>query len=244
MINIAVCDDNIQFANLLVQHLERLCIYKLPPRVECKVLPAFSLANQVIEYLNNDTIDILFLDIDMKETNGFELAKMLCDTYPDTIIIFVSAYEEFVYSSFEYCPFRFLRKSHLTREIDDTFEKVIERCVINNETLEFNTVDGAITLRVKEIMYFEGQKNYFYIYTQHGKIYKCRGTMESVEKACSQYDFFRIHSAYVVNHNHIESVNSAGFVVMKNGKCLSVSKRRMSAFKGSYMSFVRRRISK
>lgn len=244
MINIAVCDDNLQFANLLVQHLQRLCIYKLPQRVDCRVLPAFCQADDVIEYLKNGTIDVLFLDIDMQGTNGFELAKMLCEVHPDTVIIFVSAYEEFVYSSFEFCPFRFLRKAHLTKELDPTFEKVIERCVINNEVLEFNTTDGEITLRVKDIMYLEGQKNYFYIYTQQGKTYKCRGTMEAQQKRCEKYDFFRIHSAYIVNHNHIQSINSSGFVVMKNDKCLSISKRRMSAFKSSYMSFIRRRVTK
>ncbi|MBQ8392224.1 MAG: response regulator transcription factor [Clostridia bacterium] len=244
MINIAVCDDNMQFATLLTQHLKKLCAYKIPQRVDCRFAPTFSSAKDVLEYLKDNTIDVLFLDIDMPETNGFKLAEMLCESHPDTIIIFVSSYEEFVYSSFEYCPFRFLRKAHLTQELDITLQKVIEKCILNNETILFDTTDGDIVLRVRDIIFFEGQKNYYIINTVSGAQYKCRGTMESVEGLTSCYDFFRIHSAYVINHEHIESVNSNGYLVMKNKKILNISKRRMSAFKDAYMQFIRRRISK
>ncbi|MBQ9744783.1 MAG: response regulator transcription factor [Clostridia bacterium] len=244
MINIAVCDDNLQFATLLTQHLKKLCAYKIPQRVDCRFAPTFSSAKEVLEYLKDNTIDVLFLDIDMPETNGFKLAEMLCESHPDTIIIFVSSYEEFVYSSFEYCPFRFLRKAHLAQELDITLQKVIEKCILNNETILFDTTDGDLVLRVRDIMFFEGQKNYYIINTVSGAQYKCRGTMESVEDLTSKYDFFRIHSAYVINHEHIESVNSNGYLIMKNKKILNVSKRRMSAFKNAYMQFIRRRISK
>ena len=244
MLNIAVCDDNSQFANLLTQHLKKLSAYKIPPRIDCRFTPAFSSAKEVLEYLKGGAIDVLFLDIDMPEINGFELAKALCESNPDTVIVFVSSYEEFVYSSFEYCPFRFLRKSHLAEELDITFQKVIEKCILNSESLLFNSTDGEIVLRVKDIIHFEGQKNYYVIKTVSGAEYKCRGTMSSVEDYAKNYDFFRIHSAYIVNLEHIESINNDGFIVTKKGQRLSVSKKRASAFKDAYMQYIRRRISK
>lgn len=244
MINIAVCDDNHQFAGLLLQHLKKLSAYKIPPRIDCRFTPAFSSAKEVLEYLKGGAIDVLFLDIDMPEINGFELAKALCESNPDTVIVFVSSYEEFVYSSFEYCPFRFLRKSHLAEELDITFQKVIEKCILNSESLLFNSTDGEIVLRVKDIIHFEGQKNYYVIKTVSGAEYKCRGTMSSVEDYAKNYDFFRIHSAYIVNLEHIESINNDGFIVTKKGQRLSVSKKRASAFKDAYMQYIRRRISK
>lgn len=244
MINIAVCDDNPQFAHLLIQHLKKVTAYKIPTRVDCKIISTFSSAKDVLDYLKNNTIDVLFLDIDMPQMNGFKLAKILCEKYPDTIIIFVSSYEKFVYSSFEYCPFRFLRKAHLAQELDITFQKVIEKFILDNETLLFNTTEGEIILRVKDIIFFEGQKNYFLIHTVSRKTYKCRGTMESVENNTKKYDFSRIHSTYIVNHEHIEKINSDGFVIMKNEQILNVSKKRMPTFKDAYMQFIRRRISK
>lgn len=244
MITIALCDDNTQFACLLRQHLQRLCAYNIPNRVDISIAPTFSSADEVLEYLQSNTIDILFLDIDMPKTNGFELAKALCDAHPDTIIIFVSSYEEFVYSSFEYCPFQFLRKAHLDKELEITLKRVIEKCVIGSESLVFDTTDGEILLRVRDILFFEGQKNYFYIYTAQSKVYKCRGTMKSVDALTEKYDFFRIHSAYIVNLEHIDNINSTGFLVMRNGKILSISKKRMQSFKGAYMEFIRRRVTR
>jgi len=244
MINIAVCDDNSQFANLLTQHLKKLSAYKIPERVDCRFAPIFSSAKEVLDYLKNNVIDVLFLDIDMPEMNGFELAKSLCAAHPDIIIIFVSSYEEFVYSSFEYCPFRFLRKAHLTEELDITFQKVVEKCILNNETLLFNSTEGEVLLRLKDIIFFEGQKNYYVIYTVSGKEYKCRGTMDSLEAVMRNYDFFRIHASFIVSHEQIESVNNDGFVNMKNNKRLSISRRRAAPFKDAYMEFIRRRISR
>lgn len=240
MINIGVCDDNEQFAELMAQHLKRLCAYAAPQGADIKVLSPFFSSREVVSYLKGGVIDILFLDIDMKETSGFELAKMLCEIYPDTVIIFVSAYEELVYSSFEYCPFRFLRKSRLASELESTFEKVIEKCLFGKRSMPFESTDGEIILRIKDILYFEGQKNYYVIYTRHGKEYRCRGTMKSLLQKCGGSGFFRIHSAYIVNMCHIESVNAKGYVVMKNARLLSVSSRRMSEFKHSYMQFLRR----
>ena len=68
--------------------------------------------------------------------------------------------------------------------------------------------------------------------------------MESVNLLMEKYYFFRIHSAYVVNMEHIECINNKGFLNMKNGKVLSISKKRMGDFKDAYMQFIRRRVTK
>lgn len=238
MIKIAICDDNPKFSQIFYKKIKSII------NNDCMVLPPFFEGTEVIEYLKINSINILFLDIDMPKINGFDLAKILCEKYPDIIIIFVSAYEDFVYSSFEYCPFRFLRKSHLNDELNTTLEKAVEKIIINDNRLLFNTIDGQLSLKAKEILFFEGEKNYYYIYTTKNKSYKCRGTMESVNALMEKYYFFRIHSAYVVNMEHIESINNKGFLNMKNGKILSISKKRMMKFKESYMQFIRRRVTK
>lgn len=242
MLTIAVCDDNAQFAKILAQKLRSLCAYTLPEQAECRIAPIFSSGAQVLEYIKEHTVNILFLDIDMPGMSGFELAEKLRAFSPDTVIIFVSAYEEFVYSSFEYCPFRFLRKTHLSQELPSTFRKAIEKCLIDKEIITLDTVDGEVILRLKEIIFFEGQKNYYIAHTESGADYKCRGTMDSVEKLLAERDFFRVHAAFIVNEEHIENIDNSGFIVMKNKKAISVSKRRMSAFKDSYMKFLRRRL--
>ena len=243
MLTIAICDDNPQFAKILSQKIHALCAYNLSEHIDCQVVPSFGSGEQVLNYLKKQSINILFLDIDMPIMNGFKLAEHIRQDSPDTIIIFVSAYEEFVYSSFEYCPFRFLRKAHLDQELPITFKKVIEKCLLDKEILSFNTTEGEVILRIKDIVFFEGQKNYYLIHTTSSTLYKCRGTMESVEQLVKKYDFFRIHAAFIVNEEHIENLSNDGLVTMKNKKVITISKRRMANFKDSYMKFIRRRIT-
>ena len=191
-----------------------------------------------------EPFDVVILDVMMPKINGFRLASELKEKSPDTIIIFVSAYDDFVYSSFEYAPFRFLRKSHLEEELPATFKKVIEKCISDEEALLFETTDGDTLLRLRDIMYFEGEKNYFIIKMTSGKEYRCRGTMTSVEDRVKPYDFFRIHSAFIVNEEHIESIHEDGYLSMKNGFLINISRRKLVAFKESYMQFTRRRFAK
>lgn len=244
MLTIAVCDDNPQFAHQLTSKIRKMCALQLPERIDCKITPTFGSGEDVLRYVQDHTIKILFLDIDMPKINGFILASELKKKSPDTIIIFVSAYEDFVYSSFEYAPFRFLRKSHLEEELPVTFNKVIEKCIFDNETLIFETTNGEVILKLQDIMYFEGEKNYYLIMMSSGEKYRCRGTMSSVEERMTKYDFFRVHSAFIVNQEHILSIHSEGFLKMKNSTIINVSRRKMIPFRESYMEFTRRRFAK
>ena len=244
MLTIAICDDNPRFAHLLTAKMRELCAYLLPDRIDCQIAPTFGSGEDVLRYMQNHTFDILFLDIDMPRMNGFRLASNLNESYPDTIIIFVSAYDDFVYSSFEYSPFRYLRKSHLEEELPITLKKVIKKYIYDSESLTFSTIEGELMLRLRDIVYFEGEKNYYMIRMISGKIYRCRGTMTSIEARIEPYDFFRVHSAFIVNEEHIQSIHDKGDLTMKNGVTITVSRRKMAAFKEAYMQFTRRRFAK
>lgn len=240
MITIAVCDDNLQFARTLVKSIRTLCATVIPERIVCHIAMEFTSCDDVLRYLENNTINILFLDINMPTRTGFELAEKLNRYYPDTIIIFVSAYDNFVYSSFEYSPFRFLRKSHLEKELPGAFIKAVESCMSKDETLVFTTIDGDVSLRAKDIYYFEGQKNYYIIHCD-GIDHKCRGTISQIEDQTQNLDFYRIHAAYIVNIANIERIINPGTIQMKNNDILSISQRRFSGFKETYMKFTRKR---
>lgn len=245
MLTIAVCDDNPQFASVMTKKLRKLCAYSLPDRVDCQVICEFGSANQVLHYIQNKSIDILFLDIDMPRVDGFGLAKVLKEKYPDTIIVFVSSYENFVFNSFEYNPFRFLRKSHLKEELPITLNEIIKKCIIDSETLTFNTTDGEKIIRIRDILYFESNKNYYDIHCTSKSVYKCRGTITEVESLVKEYDFYRIHSSFVINEENIDCIDNKNFTVhMNNGVSLNISRKKMPEFKKRYMAFIHRRYAK
>ena len=244
MLTIAVCDDNPQFARQLTARLRELCAHVLPERADCRITAAFSSGEEVLRYLRDSSIHVLFLDIDMPGMGGFELASRLKEAAPDTLVIFVSAYDDFVYSSFEYAPFRFLRKSHLEEELPVTLQKVVEKCLMDSETLTFPTVEGELTIRVKDILYLEGEGNYYTVRTAAGEGYRCRSTLSAAEGLVAGFDFFRIHQAYVVSLDRIRSIGEDGALRMDNGVTLYVSRRKLTAFREAYMQFTRRRLTR
>jgi DNA-binding LytR/AlgR family response regulator len=180
----------------------------------------------------------------MPNMNGFQLATILQEQYPDTLIIFVSAYDNFVYSCFEYSPFSFLRKTKIEAELPSVIKRAVEKSIVNEETLIFHTIDGDISIRLKDILYFEGEKNYYVIYCASGKNLRCRGTITTVTEMTIKYDFFKIHPAFVINLTHVESVLAPNSIRMRNGITLYISRSNLTAFKQAYMQYTRRRLTK
>lgn len=239
MFNIAMCDDNPAFLKLLEGDIRNICAKFIPDSVECYVGPSFLKAEDVLTYIKNNPIDVLFLDIDMPNMNGFDLANILCKDYKDTIIVFMSAYDNFVYDSFEFSPFAYLRKNRMSEEVPCVLTRIVEKISNPAKQLIFNTKEGNMAFYVKEILYFESKHNYFTIYCTNKRSYDCRGTLSQVENMMTQFNFFRIHAAFIVNMDYVSRIMGASDVLIKD-KLLPVSKRRMPEFRKVYTEYTRR----
>lgn len=240
MIVFAVCDNDTAFAEIMTRYLQKLVV-GFPAEIECYVRTFFSAA-QVLNYIHQNPIHILFLDIDMPDQNGFELAEILQKKSPSTIIIFVSAYDNYVYDAFKFSPFCFLRKTHLKEELGSVVQRVLDKYLERNETVIFSTVDGDMNLRVQDIIYIESVKNYYEIHLGEKTVCRCRGTLSSAESTLSNYNFYRIHTAFLVNMEHIRSVGANRQIELTDGTPFSVSLRKWKGFNEAYMEFSRKRV--
>ena len=243
MIRFLICDDDPSFAAALTEQLTNLAS-KYSEELDMRIGPTFTDGKLVLSSMDRIPFDVIFLDIDMPNISGFDLALEITKRNPKVLIIFVSAYDNFVYQSFAYSPFRFLRKLHLKEELPPAFGKAIEKCLSETQALSFISTDGNVTLRPSEVLYFENDKNYYNIYCENGATYKCRGTIKALEGVCTDKRFFRVHSAYIVNLEHIAETQNSSTVIMKNGTVISVPSPRRAEFKEAYMKFVRRRYSR
>lgn len=241
MLTIAICDDQRDFAIKIEQKLKELCPLHIPDYLNYQILPSFSSAKEVLHFLSEHAIDLLFLDIEMPDMNGFSLAEQLKEQHPDILIVFVSSYEELVYDAFFYTPVYFLRKSHIEQELSGVIQKVLPRYLTDSGAMCFQTKEGEIILQVKDILYLEAEHNYYNIYCTEGLIYRCRGTLLAMEEAMRKYHFSRVQSAYLINIAQIKQLPSANVILMTNNKKILISRRRADAFKKDYSTFIRRR---
>ena len=239
MINIVFCDDNAQFLLTLKNIVQRTCVKLVPENVDFAIGPSLGNGKELIEYIKNNHVDVLLLDIDMPDLNGFDVAKIICKEYKNIKIIFMSAHDNLVYSTFEFYPFAYLRKSHIADEFPKVLKRILEKMEEPERQINLLTNSGVKTIDLSSIVYVESKRNYYCVHLIQGREYTCRGTLAEFEKYVAKYDFFRIHSAYIINLEHVERILEKGFVLVKDSS-LPIAQRRMHDFKKAYMDYIRR----
>lgn len=242
MLNICVCDDSAEFIKMFVGQLDSMCKKYLSGDLKYTLSGAFNTASDALEHLKNSEIDLLFLDIDMPEMNGFDLAKRVSAKNPDVMIVFVSAHDHYVFEVFEFSPFAYLRKTKISEELPGILKRIDERVSQRNVRIEIDSVNGHISVPINDILYITSAGNYYTVITSGGagKI-TCRGALASVEKYLIKYDFFRIHAAYIVNMDHIQSVRNNEITVGAYSEVIPISQRRLASFRKAYAAFTMRR---
>ena len=112
---IAICDDDSKITSRLESGIREI-FKNLKDDVDVSV---FFYGTDLIDTIKKEKIhyDILLLDVDMPNISGLEVAKILRETNEDIIIIFISSYEKYVFDSFEYNPFRYIRKNRIKEEL-------------------------------------------------------------------------------------------------------------------------------
>ena len=239
MLSIVLCDDNEQFLVLLKNVVEKECRSDVLKGEEINIGPSFGNGKDLIEYIKTNHVDVVLLDIDMPNMNGFEVAKYICKEHKYVKIIFMSAYDNFVYSAFEFYPFAYLRKSHISDELPKVLKRIFEKIHEPDKQLKLITIEGIKIIDVNSILYVESKHNYYSLYSISGKEYVCRGTLAEFEKDILKFDFFRIHAAFIVNLEYVEKILEKGYISVKN-KTLPIAQRRVKEFKKVYTDYIRR----
>ncbi len=240
MIHFAFCDDSLDFLNTFGNCLSGLCKDLVPDDMEYVIASPFKKGDEVLDYVKNNPIDILFLDIDMPYMTGFEIAKELVRNYKDIRIVFMSAFDNFVFDSFEYYPFGYLRKQELESGLPRIIKRLIKKLNEPIKKIVISTKDGDIPLMIEDMLYIESTRNYYTVYTKDGGVYECRGTMSQAEDLVLHFDFFRAHSAFLINLHNVERIIDSCTVRLKGGITVPVAQKRMTMFKKAYMAYTRK----
>lgn len=233
MINIAVCDDEVKV-------LDDICrrISKEFSETACHT-EIFSTANafEVLEYIKGSKVDVLFLDIDMPNLNGMDIAQTLIDNNIDTLLIFVTSHDALVYKSFKYHPFGFIRKSHFDEEIAAVVRSIVDELRRKNEFFTFKTNEGFFKVLFSDIIYFESESNYINLHCTD-KIYRFRGTISSLESELAAIGFVRTHKGFLVNQQHIFAVKGND-IRLSDGEMLPIGRTNRECVKKTIMRYMR-----
>ncbi len=168
MTYISICDDNELHAKKIRELLWEYGT-KLGRLFEIEL---YTDARELLVHLNDnrERVDILLLDISMPYIDGFEAAMQIRAEREELTIIFLSSHEKYVYQSFAFQPFRFVRKSHMEEELFPAIRAACERCdALADHSIVVRVGDSDMVISFSELYYFEKQKKFLYLHLKNGK---------------------------------------------------------------------------
>lgn len=223
-ITIAIVDDETMFRVLTRKKLEEV-MKKLPFSFEIKEY------NSGFDFLEQKTaFDIVFMDIAMPEMSGLEAAEKYRQYSPNGILIFLTAYEEYIKEGYKVNAFRYLGKQDNPQ---DFFEAVKSAMLLlqTKEKMKLQLVNGGeIFVSLDDIVYMEAQTRIVLMHMKDEEILPIRSKISDLTEILEKKGFYLVHRAYLVNMRYARSC-VANEVVLSTLETIPISERRCHEFK-------------
>jgi two-component system LytT family response regulator len=199
-------------------------------------------ALEAIAFLKENKPDFIFLDINMPQLSGMELAGLLSK---DTKIVFTTAYSEYAAESYAFQTIDYLLKPITLKRFLEAMQKIeayFTFHVNNHNTLpstgsEYFFVKSGKVLRkilMEDIQYFEGEKEYVRLVTPAEQLLIYR-RLKDIEEQLNP-PFVRVHNSYIVNTKQIIKIQDNHIYIA--AKQIPISEK----FKDKFMAVINQRI--
>ncbi len=227
---IAICDDNEIFRQELREYLEE---YKDEKNI-CMELCEYSNGNDLLQA--DIKHDIIFLDYRMEGENGLDIAKQIRMRDKKCGLVFVTAFPQFVFDSFEVQPFRFIVKPADKEKVFEAVESYV-RQMKNNRPVSMIEDGKHITVMADDIVYIEAKGKKCRIVTKNS-VYNISNTLSSLSSELPESNFYRIHRSHIINFKNVKTIRGNA-VTMTDDSVLSVSRSKIREFRMHYFDYVK-----
>lgn len=238
-------DDSAQALRLL-----RLMLQELTPEVE--VIASAQNVDEGLLAIEKYKPDAVFLDIEMPQKSGLQLAEELMTNKTDCEIVFTTAYNEYAIQAFRLSAIDYLLKPIDEMQLIQAVEKIKDNRQLKfarnhlstlTQNLNPNTeklltipiLTGFEYVPLKEIEYLEADGSYTHIFLINGKQKTASKNLKFFENALeNQRNFIRVHRSSVINIDNMRSFTKAarGTIIMKTGKEIDLARDRRQMFFG------------
>jgi DNA-binding LytR/AlgR family response regulator len=181
-----------------------------------EILESFSNPIDANKFLQNNAVDLMFLDIEMAALNGLDFAKSLVNK---PLIIFITAYPQYALESFEVDAIDYLLKPVRTEKLLRAINKAEnylallqknmdeELAVVEDDYVFIKSDRKFVKIFFKEILFIEGLKDYVIIHIDGKKILTAMN-VKTIFNQLPLKNFARVSKSYIVNTDHILSVDT------------------------------------
>ncbi|MDY7395665.1 LytTR family DNA-binding domain-containing protein [Aureibaculum sp. 2210JD6-5] len=171
--------------------------------------------------LENKTVDVIFLDVQLQNETGFDLLKNLASKITFEII-FTTAHDNYAVKAFEYSALDYLLKPIANTDLERALNKLktkqslldsaqkVETLLYNlneentNKIINLTNAEGVHRIKVNDIVRCNADDNYTHIYFNPDKKITIAKTLKHFENLLQPYSFFRTHQSHLINLNYIK----------------------------------------
>ena len=191
---------------------------------------------------------LLFLDIVMPGMTGFEMLELLPQM--DFHLVITTSVDKYAIQAIRSSALDFLLKPVRANELEDAVRRAMtrtdkpakEQLTLLSDSLRDRSgsirriavtiSEGVELVAVDDIFYFESDGNYTTVHLKDGRRMLVSKAIGKFEEMVINGTFFRLHNSYLVNLNHVSKFirSDGGYVVLSNGKTISVARNRKDAF--------------
>lgn len=186
-----------------------------------QLIKSFKNASEAILFMQENVVDIYFLDINMPEITGLSLAKII---NKKSNIIFTTAYREYAIDGFNLNVVDYLLKPISFDRFLEAIQKVTQNIVFDTVTNDFIFVRAdrkMVKINFNSILYIESLSDYVKIYTSE-KTIVTRETISNLEAKLPLKQFMRVHRSFIVSIKNITSYTNEFIEIDK--KAISISR--------------------
>lgn len=208
---------------------------------EVQIIAECTNGSDAIAALKRHLPDLIFLDIQLGDMSGFDVLKAI--RHPSFDIIFTTSYDQYAIEAIKNSALDYLLKPVEVEELQDAvakarFKRVNQAPapppVSNNTTVRygFPIATGQQFVELDRIVYAQAEDNVAVLYLDDKTNIRLTRSLGWLEEELEPQGFCRVHHSYVVNLRLMREYirNEGGYIVMQNGKAISISRRRKDHF--------------
>ena len=196
-LNCLIVDDEPLALDLLESYVSRTPFLHLVAQCDSAV--------KALSVIEEEPIDLVFLDIEMNSTSGLDIAHVLP---PESCLIFTTAHAQYSLNGFELDAVDFLHKPFAYERFEKAVEKALRFIEAKRNKVPENIIIkqeyNNISVTTSDILYIEAMENYTKIFRTSGNYILSRTSLKAIQKMLPKDRFLRTHRSYIVSINKIE----------------------------------------
>jgi two-component system LytT family response regulator len=242
MIRTVLVDDEIGSLKVLERLLKEFC-------PEISIVGRADGVETAFQLILETKPDLLFLDIEMKQGNAFDLLKRLQPF--SSPVIFVTAFDNYALRAFRFSAVDYLLKpvdmDDLRKAVDKVLAKPdhtdfsdqmkvllqnVEALRVSQQKMAVPTLEGLQFVAIRDIIRFEAKGSYTAIFLCEGEEVVATRNIREYEELLPAATFCRIHNSHIINLQRIKKYykGRGGYVIMEDGSSIEVAIRRREEF--------------